>query len=121
MCVADDADPWFVFENTVNVPLKVRIPEIVIEYSDGEFEVQKLLLLVRTVFTEAGQKPEVERVDSKRDTMKEGNVVCLPSIRIRFRGTVAMLYRIFDCHEESPAGLGRPATPEGRKIRRWRS
>jgi hypothetical protein len=59
--VADDTDLWFVLEESIDESVQVGVPEVVVEHPDGEVEVLILRLLIPTVLTKAGEKPEIER------------------------------------------------------------
>ncbi len=54
--VADDANRGFVLADTVDISVEIWIPEIVVEDTDRDFEIDELRLLVRTVFAKFGGK-----------------------------------------------------------------
>jgi hypothetical protein len=75
--VPDDPDLRFVLEETVDEPLQIGIPEIVVEHPNGEAKVLILRLLIPTVLAKAGKEAEVDSVDDKRGSMQKRHVVCL--------------------------------------------
>jgi hypothetical protein len=75
--VPDDSDLWFALEETVDEPLQIGIPKVVVEHPHGNLEVQVLIRLIPTVFPKPGKKSEGESIAGKGSSVEERHEVCL--------------------------------------------
>jgi hypothetical protein len=79
--VTDDANTGFGLAKALDVSLEIGIAKVVVEHSDGDIEIEVLVLGGGIVLTNAGEVAKSNRVENEGHSVEKRNVVGVTSGR----------------------------------------